>query len=500
MVDNLCDEPDRMFKGPFISLGLHFESGKYEAKHYFPELSVPHNPFKHQEMSWERLKAFLPTLIATGTGSGKTECFLYPVLDHVRQQKERGWSGIKAILLYPMNALATDQARRLAKAIFGDPALKNKITAGLYIGGDQDVADKVMGPETVITDRNALRLSPPDILLTNYKMLDYLLTRPKDKQIWIANRPGDDNNPSTLRYLVVDELHTFDGAQGSDLALLIRRLKHRLGCLPGNLCCIGTSATLGGPDNSKQMANYAEQIFGETFPVESLIIEHRQSGSVFLSGTYMDLKGSGFPEWENRERLFPGNFKSPDEYLQAQTQIWFPMGKLESVNDRITLGLLLKGHVAYRALIDIILTNPRTEKEIIAELGKYFEALDAKYVSRVNPSISESEITEFLSHSLLSILALVAHARSNHPVNKDKHIPFVQQLRIQSWVREMRRMVASIDNNPRLDFADDIAQGETNYLPVVYCRECGNAGWVGLVPNQLSDQIRTDDKALGDFL
>ena len=135
-----------------------------------------------------------------------------------------------------MNALATDQAKRIAITIEADPALKGKITAGLYVGGKQENPDKVMGPETVITDRNSMRLSPPDILLTNYKMLDYLLTRPKDKPLWAANKPGKENERSTLRFLVVDELHTFDGAQGTDLAMLVRRLKHRLGCLSGNLC------------------------------------------------------------------------------------------------------------------------------------------------------------------------------------------------------------------------------------------------------------------------
>jgi len=97
-----------------------------------------------------------------------------------------------------------------------------------------------MSSAGVITDRVTLRKDPPDILLTNYKMLDYLLIRPKDRQLWSKN--GTD----TLRYVVVDELHTFDGAQGTDLALLLRRLKSRLGTPEGSLIHAGTSATLGG--------------------------------------------------------------------------------------------------------------------------------------------------------------------------------------------------------------------------------------------------------------
>jgi superfamily II helicase len=92
----------------------------------------------------------------------------------------------------------------------------------------------------VITDRETLRKDPPDILLTNYKMLDYLLIRPKDRLLWAKN------TAETLRYVVVDELHTFDGAQGTDLALLLRRLRARLKTPAGHLICAGTSATLGG--------------------------------------------------------------------------------------------------------------------------------------------------------------------------------------------------------------------------------------------------------------
>jgi Distinct helicase family with a unique C-terminal domain including a metal-binding cysteine cluster len=499
MVDDLCDEPDRMFKGPYISLGLPFENGNQPADLYFPQLKVPFLLFKHQELAWERLTKFQSSLIATGTGSGKTECFLYPVLNHVRMQKERGWSGIKAILVYPMNALATDQAKRIAIAIEADPALKGKITAALYVGGEQENPDKVMGPKTIITDRKTMRLSPPDILLTNYKMLDYLLTRPKDKPLWAANRPGNENGPSTLRFLVVDELHTFDGAQGTDLAMLIRRLKHRLGCMPGDLCCVGTSATLGGPESSVQMLHYAQQIFGESFAPEALITEQRQSPAVYLAESHMETKGSGFPIWQNRALLQPGSYKTPEEYLESQARIWFPEEPAASLHDRIKIGQLLKGHVVFRVLIDIVTAIPRTEKDILSELARHFEALDPKYLAGENSGVDISEIEEFLSLCLSSIISLIAHARRRHPSKKGEALPFVQQVRVQSWTRELRRMVATVSTHPRLDFADDINQDKTHFLPVVYCRECGNAGWVGLVPNQSIDELRSDDKALGDF-
>ena len=122
--------------------------------------------------------------MATGTGSGKTECFLLPLLEHCRLQHARGQRGIKAILIDPMNALATDQARRIADLIHTIPALAG-LRAGLYIGASGDDATAAMTATSVITDKEALHKAPPDILLTNYKQLDYLLIQPHVQGLWL---------------------------------------------------------------------------------------------------------------------------------------------------------------------------------------------------------------------------------------------------------------------------------------------------------------------------
>jgi len=126
----------------------------------------------------------------------------------------------------------------------------------------------VMSREGIITNKDTLRLKPPDILLTNYKMLDYLLIRPRDFPLW------QNNGPETLRYLVVDKLQTFDGAQGTDLACLIRRLKARLSTSKEHLCCVGTtSATLGSSEEQDALLGYAEQVFGGPFDRDAVIHE-----------------------------------------------------------------------------------------------------------------------------------------------------------------------------------------------------------------------------------
>lgn len=158
-------------------------------------------PYKHQERAFARVGGPEPrsTVIATGTGSGKTECFSWPILNHCLRTTNE--PGIKAILIYPMNALASDQARRLAGAIWRNSKLKGAVRVGLYVDQEPAKASAVMTEVDVVTSRDEIRHSPPDILITNYKMLDYMLVRPRDKPMWSHNAP------ETIRFLVVDELH-----------------------------------------------------------------------------------------------------------------------------------------------------------------------------------------------------------------------------------------------------------------------------------------------------
>ena len=244
-----------LFKGPYISLKLPFVKANIDEIEAIPLTIKPEwPPYDHQVKSWHRLSSQdenqpQPTIITTGTGSGKTESFLYPILDYCYLNKSK--PGIKTIILYPMNALATDQAKRLAEIIWEDERLKGEISAGLFIGLGKDAAKypKIMGAENVIENRDSILDSPPDILLTNFKMLDYALLRNNFHKLWNHNL----QNTELLRFLVLDELHTYDGAQGTDVANLIRRLKLKLDIPENQLCPVGTSATIG---SGKNLQNY----------------------------------------------------------------------------------------------------------------------------------------------------------------------------------------------------------------------------------------------------
>ncbi len=476
-LENFLTEPGNLFKGPFLDIQLPFQPGKTGAD-YFPDLPMPFPPYLHQEKAFERLADPSPgsTLIATGTGSGKTECFIYPILDYCF--RHRGEPGIKAILVYPMNALATDQAGRLAKLIHNSK-LKGHVTAGIYVGQREKAPSMVMTPDYLISDKETIRLSPPDILLTNYKMLDYLLIRPDDRPLW------QQNLPDTLRYLVVDELHNFNGAQGSDLACLIRRIKARLGTRPEYLCCVGTSATLGNSEVMDDLLEYASAIFGEKFTPGAVISESRKSAGEFLEESLVSQVD--IAPLEKATELNPENYSSYREYITAQHNLWFHENITEHFDDpvwRVELGHRLMGHLFFQNLIKTLRGKILSFNDVFDQLEKVTRGL-------------KTEDLHYKVNLINSLLALISEARKFDTEKDGEGVarPFLN-VRIQLWMRELRRMVGEVSKTPRLRFADDLSEEQLRtHLPLVHCRECGAMGWAGL-KRKVSSEIKS---GLQDF-
>lgn len=472
VIENFLSEKS-LFAGPYLSLSLPFEQGTC-GRDYFSSFTMAYPPYAHQEKAFKKLTGPVPlsTLVATGTGSGKTECFLYPILHHCCEQSPR--PGVKAVLIYPMNALATDQAGRIAKLINTSPNLKGKVSAGLYVGSQESNPSTKMGADTVITCKETLRQAPPDILLTNYKMLDYLLTRPQDARLW------GDNEPDTLKYLVVDELHTFDGAQGTDLACLIRRLKDRLQIPEKGLCCVGTSATLGDSSEAEKLLTYAHKIFGEPFGEDALITESRKSAAEFLGDLTIDTIITPGPDRE--DQMDPEQFDSREDYLLAQYGLWFGKAAhasdIDSVEWRAGLADALKKHLIFQNLIKVL-------KGRIISFSDLWDRL-----SGIIPGADMA--SDFYPDRLLgSLIALVSLARSRNGMDNDGNQLYTSlvDVRVQHWLRELGRMVVSTGMKPRLAYSDDLTDAElSRHLPVVHCRECGAMGWLG-VKKKLEDTV-----------
>lgn len=276
-LEKAVSEPGAIAKGPLLEATPPFRSGSSlrelvddgvlspEFRRLFSDALPADRPlYLHQETAIRKAVNGRNLIIATGTGSGKTESFLVPILDALIRERDRGTlgPGVRALLLYPMNALANDQLKRLRQVLATMP----DITFGRYTG--DTVADPAIARERFIKEHGRLPMSnelisrsqiqqePPHILLTNYAMLEYLLLRPADMELF-GGRYAD-----TWRFIVVDEAHVYDGIKGAEIAMLLRRLRARV--RPGAaLQCMASSATVG--DDGMSVVRFGRALFDAAF-------------------------------------------------------------------------------------------------------------------------------------------------------------------------------------------------------------------------------------------
>lgn len=225
--------------------------------------SSPLRFYRHQAQSIAKARAGQSYVVTTGTGSGKSLCFFVPIVDAIVRARKAGKPRrTSAIIVYPMNALANSQMKEIEKFI-SQSGLPDSV---------RPVVRRYTGQESR-EERQRIADSPPDILLTNFMMAELLLTRQDDLDTRVIE------NASGLSFIVLDELHTYRGRQGADVAILVRRLRDR--CAPDKaLICIGTSATMAseGSDVSrtKAVADVASRLFGAAIGAESVIDESLQ--------------------------------------------------------------------------------------------------------------------------------------------------------------------------------------------------------------------------------
>ena len=215
---------------------------------------LPMRLHKHQDEAIRVARTGANYVLTTGTGSGKSLSYIIPIVDHVLRNGTG--KGIQAIVVYPMNALANSQLGELGKFLNTAPfAGRPPVKVRRYTGQESD------------EERRDIRDNPPDVILTNYVMLELMLTRVAEKQIVRAAKG--------LRFLALDELHTYRGRQGADVAMLCRRLREQLES--PNLQYVGTSATIAGPgtlaEQRREIAKVATDLFGSVVQPASVIGE-----------------------------------------------------------------------------------------------------------------------------------------------------------------------------------------------------------------------------------
>ncbi len=289
-----------LVKGPYLELTPPFTPGKtirelmnekvlsarFEAFCHEDGLRPDRPLYWHQEQSIRRAKQGHNLVITTGTGSGKTESFLIPILDSLAREAATGTleqPGVRALLLYPMNALANDQMVRLRDYLKKFPA----ISFGRYVGETKHHHREALefykqinpNQDPLINEfisREQMQACPPHILLTNYAMLEYLLLRPVDTALF------DGETGKHWRFIVLDEAHAYDGAQATEIAMLLRRLQDRV--THGGqkkLQVFAASATLGEdtPTVRSQISEFANKIFNLAFAPEGIVFGRREPES-----------------------------------------------------------------------------------------------------------------------------------------------------------------------------------------------------------------------------
>ncbi|MDG4830480.1 DEAD/DEAH box helicase [Solwaraspora sp. WMMD1047] len=474
-LERFLSHPEQgIFRGPYLRIRTPFRPASGDWRADLDWAPAGFTPYLHQARAFRRLStrdgAAEPTLITTGTGSGKTESFLIPVLDHCRRERARGRTGIKAILLYPMNALATDQTNRIDD-LLADPAL-SQVTAGLYIG---DVAAEE--PPRVLVRRSEMRRTPPDILITNYKMLDLLLQRADDLPLWEGADPA---------YVVLDEFHSYDGAQGTDVAMLLRRLAAALGLARpdrplGPICPVATSATLGeggGRDGRTAIREVAEQVFGVAFDDASVVGEDRYEPAEFVARQDFNLP-----------------LPSPEELAAAtgsDDAAELLLGE-RCADDPVRLGALLRRHPLTKAVLDALGPRPRTLGEVIDVLPRK-NATGWGSAMKTRPEITARALARFVG--LLS-LAQNPDDPGRPLLNIETHL----------WVRAVSRLLRGVSRQtmfgwygePRrqLEFSTSdldavVADARHQLLPAIYCRHCGRSGWAAMSPERDPQELETD--------
>ncbi len=473
--EEALEKEGNLSKGPYVEATPVFRKGKTSRKlfeellHYKPDdgflKATDRILYEHQEEAIRRVFNERNIVVATGTGSGKTEAFIYPILLSLYEQYKQGilntYAGVRALILYPMNALVNDQRDRLGSNDESSPGICSLLktynsdfnfTYGQYTGDTpEDKNDTFRNARTKIDGRytgelvlrKEMRGNPPHILLTNYSMLEYLLLRPDDSPLF------DNGRAEYWNFLILDEAHQYRGAKGIEMAMLIRRLKQRLreGGMKGKFKCIATSASIAGGESDKtKVAQLASDLFGEPFESDDVIFGGTESskcvGTILIpTGDYSMLIKS-----LQESNLLPSDLISYASEHGIETD--------PSDNTSEVIGRLLESDTRFEALKNKISSTPEAVSTLCEEL---FTELD-----------SSDQIKAFVDLVYLSL----------DSIDKVTKSPLMS-VRYHFFLRSLEGAMISYLPMKKIFLNRQSESEDFKCFEVALCRECGQHYIVG---------------------
>ncbi len=484
-----------LYKGPYVTLNRPFRPGpsveELVRAGLLHEVIRSKRVFPYDELHWhqyqtvEAVRAGQNVILSTGTGSGKTEAFMLPIIDHcLRLRDQRAPSGVVAVLVYPMNALANDQLDRLRWTLAG-----TRITFGRYTGETDDLlgenehrysapvtytdeqraayksgqarfgTEALPYPWEEAVDKESIRAERPRILLTNYAQLEYLLLRDRDLDLF---------RDAPLRFLVFDEVHTYTGALGSEVACLIRRLRDVARKRPDEVIMIGTSATVSDRpaeigaeadapiDAEAATRRFAHRLFG--VPAESLAVIRESYRELEPRQTYTPPLPPDMPalledilaaarDLQLQADIDPGDIPAQLVALTAHLCGVDP-STLPDISPMAQLVDLLYPNACVVRLSELF-TSPRTWDEVLP----WWRRLDS---SREH-SPADALIAEMLAYLTLGALTQV----EGDPLLRPKLHLFLQGL-------QGLGIAFYPNHDPQVEF-----ENQDGVMPLLLCRSCG---------------------------
>ncbi|MDD7347088.1 MAG: DEAD/DEAH box helicase, partial [Clostridiales bacterium] len=450
-------EVEDLFKGPYVDLNLPFKRGMSldemiadgavcKSFRKLGDMNFERPLYSHQEESIRRICSGRSAIITTGTGSGKTESFLYPILNELMSDVEKGNMevGIRAIFLYPMNALVNDQIDRVRKILTQCP----EITYGFFTGETKESVPKnyrekygaendTFIPENELVSREEIRKNPPHLLFTNYSMLEYLLIRPNDYSIFAPERLNN------WKFVVLDEAHSYYGSLGIELSLLMRRLT---GLAPNKPRFILTSATLGEQGKSEsEIVNFARSLTSANFDIQDIIFSKR----ILLSSSKLSytIDAGDYSE-----------IKKAKDDIQTVRTIGNRYKNIDSMDLKSYLYELFVGDRNVFHLYEILKDGSKSFKSILVSFN--------------------NQIT---SEQLIDLIDLINMA--------EKDGIGIFDLKYHSFVHPLAGAYITLGNNPQLSLTKTNMLGDLKAFEAGNCRYCNSPYIIGKIQRNEGDGL-----------